>query len=32
MDCHNGRLFVPSDIKSDTGDLIILKKSSVSNL
>jgi hypothetical protein len=32
MDYHNGRLLILSDITSDTGDLIILKKSSISNL
>jgi hypothetical protein len=27
MDYHNGRLFVPTDITTDIGDLIVLKKS-----
>jgi len=26
MDYHNGRLFVPTDITEDTGDLIVLRK------
>jgi len=26
MDYHNGRLFVPTDITTDTGDLVVLKR------